>query len=612
MGLHFNNKKTMVYLAVNKPLKNTALFYSLMGSLLCLTNTAYASQAIKDDIGYTELTTLLGGSTPDGSGVVVSQVEATQPDHWLADGSNSQLTGKTITNRAGATPTGFSSHATTVARDFSGADSISSGINQINAYETFGWLTSDFVNAGSSAKPDVPLSRIGNHSWIGAFQDAGANSNTLRRVDWLIETDEFLQIAGTSNSAGGSNPVLISAAFNVLSVGKTTGSGQSTTAIDSLYVAGRAAPHVVTPYSTTSSGTALVTSLSALLIEEAHSNTSLSNGSKTNRAGDTLYHAEYAAVIKAIIMAGADRETNNTSITTDITDYRLAPANQTSNGLDTRYGAGQINALNSYMILTAGEQDSQEDGNGVILSSNGFDYDSGFGGSNGTNSTGTYSLGTIPAQSELKIALVWNLDVDGGGRFSFNDSAILHNLDLQLIDVTAGNVVVAQSNSAAENTEHIHYTLEAGHEYLIRVLNGGGSNFNWGYALAWQTTEIPSDLDNDGIPDESDPDIDGDGIDNDWEDLYGLDSFDPSDALLDNDNDGRNNLTEFTDNGNPLVADTGDANGDLQLNAQDLLLLQRHLNGAITFNSQDLSRADQNSDGVLDLADLLLLEKLLQ
>ncbi len=53
-------------------------------------------------------------------------------------------------------------------------------------------------------------------------------------------------------------------------------------------------------------------------------------------------------------------------------------------------------------------------------------------------------------------------------------------------------------------------------------------------------------------------DIDGDGMHNWWELLYGLDPADPSDAALDPDGDTLINLVEFQHLTNPLKADTDD------------------------------------------------------
>ena len=51
------------------------------------------------------------------------------------------------------------------------------------------------------------------------------------------------------------------------------------------------------------------------------------------------------------------------------------------------------------------------------------------------------------------------------------------------------------------------------------------------------------------------PDMDGDGLPDNWEIKYGLNPSDPSDALLDPDDDGYTNLEEYILNSNPLEAD---------------------------------------------------------
>ena len=57
-----------------------------------------------------------------------------------------------------------------------------------------------------------------------------------------------------------------------------------------------------------------------------------------------------------------------------------------------------------------------------------------------------------------------------------------------------------------------------------------------------------------GVP----TDMDGDGMPNWWELLYGLDPIDPSDAALDYDGDTLTNLVEFQHLTNPLKTDTDD------------------------------------------------------
>lgn len=63
------------------------------------------------------------------------------------------------------------------------------------------------------------------------------------------------------------------------------------------------------------------------------------------------------------------------------------------------------------------------------------------------------------------------------------------------------------------------------------------------------------DLDRDRLGDVCDPDDDNDGMDDSWEQTYGLDPANPVDAQLDNDNDGKTNLQEFLDGTNPNVVE---------------------------------------------------------
>jgi len=487
--------------------RNTIFFSCIL--LLC----SARAFAYKVDIGYTALATELGAGIPDGNGVPVSQTEADTdgvagpPYKYFPDITQSQFAGKIITNisNVGNTPSG---HATSVGGYLYSTNSMASGIVNVGVYEVNSWLQSDYLMFGSTSRPLSSASRIGNHSWIGNTGNLAYDSDILRRLDWVIDTDEFVQCVGTNNVVG-LNSKLLSAAYNVIAVGKTNGLHTTGSAqIDSTYVAGRTRTEIVAPLNSTSAATPVVAATAALLIELGHSNTALSDSYTTNRNGDIIYDAERSETIKAALLAGADRTTHNTTTSANITDYRLAPANQSGNGLDTRFGAGQVNVYNSYHIIAAGEQNSQQDDTAAIgnIAAHGFDYDAEFGGARSSNATASYYFSTGVNPQAIMASLAWNIDIAGGATF-FDGSAQFYDLDLALYDVTSGQTLLVSSTSINDNSENVWASLPAYRNYLLQVTaKAGQGSFVWDYALAWR---IEPDRDQDIVPDAQDncPDI---------------------------------------------------------------------------------------------------------
>jgi hypothetical protein len=460
------------------------------------------AQDYKNDIGYDDLVNRLGTSVPTGAGVTVVQVEAPAG----VDSSNlpiwSPVTGSTSSQFSGVTfnfitsPSGRSSstsgHGVNVGQLFYGNDAPASGIGTVRLGNAIDWLATDFLGLGTPALPSITDARVINHSWVGTLNDPVGDAEALRRLDWLVQRDNIINVAAVNN--GSSNRPLPGSAFNSIAVGVTSGNhprgSYDLSAVDPVYAAGRTRPDVVAPMNTASAAAPVVSSLAALLIETGHTGAeTLSHSSTTNRAGATIYNAERAATIKAAIMAGADRETHNTSTPSQITDYR---ANGTANGLDARYGAGQINASNSHQIIAAGEHaaGSVLCGSSVPICA-GFDYVENFGGSYGSATELNYSFTATADHNQLSASLVWNLDVDAVGSAG---GATLHNLGLSLYDATTGQQV-GSSVSLIDNTQNLWYSLVSGRRYRLTVSSLESAAFDGSYALAWNlskaTTPVP-------------------------------------------------------------------------------------------------------------------------
>ncbi len=494
--------------------------YRLSAPLLALAVVfllnAQSATAVYDNlIGYPELQAQLGGGIPTGSGIGVQHVEAPSSGNYAADPNNSDFSGKTFTNvtyNAGVTQKSLvpSNHARSVGYNFYGNTlSIAPGISSIDSYEANHWLgfsisgssatphASGFLNTLQSAAtlPKTTSARIANHSWIGEFTTSSVNSEVLRRLDFVVEQDDLLNVVGIQNGSSG-DLILLKSAFNEISVGVTEGDHvEATLGVDSTYTAGRVAPNVVAPgfnvpntVTTTSLATPMVSAVGALLLETAQDG-NLSNGLITNRTR-TINHAETSEVIKAVMMAGADRAVDN-AVGADLTDYLI----DTSNNLDLDYGAGQVNIFHSYNILAAGEHDSDQDlGGGFDIGSLGWDYDPNFGGQGLTNDRGSYFFTAASSDDVLHATLAWNISVTG---FTTSPSSTtLHDLNLVLVDVTNNQILSApgaSSLSTDQNTENIFFDgLVAGNRYEIRVEAASGQPlFDWDYGLAWRINQVP-------------------------------------------------------------------------------------------------------------------------
>ncbi len=441
-----------------------------------------------DLMGIPELEALLGAATPDGTGIKVQQIEALSGSNYMPipDQNPAYFSGKTISAMSGASPSN-SAHASLVARNFySNTFALASGITEADVFEATDWTGSGFLGSSISQTPQTTDARIANHSWISSDFSV---LDELQRFDYLVDEDDLIQVAGMSNTGPGTfNSAIWGSSYNAITVGLTNGNHYNGSGnVGGIYNGLREAPTLVTPgYATnntttfTSYAAPMVSSVSAMLLEVGQ-DVLLSNGSYTNRTR-TINHAEASEVIKAVLMAGADRYAVGPRADSD--DDLLDYAVNTPNNLDNRYGAGQMNVLNAYLTYTAGEQDSIQDGGGATVDAIGWDYDPSFGGSSGSNATATYTFSTMNfVDSRLYASLVWNLDVEDshGGSF-FVPTTTLHDLNL---DLKLGASTVESSNSTVDNTENLYEVLAPGEQYDLVVSKVGG-NFDFDYAIAWR------------------------------------------------------------------------------------------------------------------------------
>lgn len=437
----------------------------------------------KTDIGFTQLLEELGGAMPTGAQVKVAQAEASTSASakiYAPDTTLTEFSGKHFTF-PGTPSQGASPHATGVGGLFYGNSSMAAGVTDVASFEANEWLNSLYTVTGAATTASA---RIANHSWVGMGETSEATGSILRLVDRQVQRNEYIQVVGMPN--GRSVNPLLGDAYNVIAVGRTDGAhDRGSDAVDSLYVRGRTRPDLVAPQSTTSAATPLVSAAAALMVETGHAQAlSLSNGWTRISGVGTVYDAERSETVKAALMAGADRETANGSTFANVVNYRAA-GHQTANGLDDRFGAGQMNVYRSYKIIAGGEQDSAEDG-GQDIGASGFDYDPEFGGAAGSNDQATYAF-TAPADATLSASLAWNLGVANDGTLV----TTLHDLDLVLFDTTTQTTVTA-STSRVDNAENLWVRLFDGHRYEMRVTTPETTSFSWDFALAWHMGPDPA------------------------------------------------------------------------------------------------------------------------
>ena len=440
-------------------MRGLVLWWTTMSAVLLAPIGASASTL--DDIGFTTLQSSLGELLPSGDQSTVDQSEASvapQEDTpiYLANGSLDRFSQTQIVDQSGINSSAFSGHANSVASRIAGLhEGQLSNLSRIDGYEANHWLIEVLKRLTVSA-PQSGTGDFGNHSWVGTTSTVIDDVDILQRLDWLVADDDYFHAVGASAP---SNSILMAYAMNVVAV-KNTGAtiSMATLALDGVYQAGRPAVHLVAPAGTPSDATGVVSS-SVVLLTELFPSVPL-----------------VPELLKAILMTSAERVTDNVQ-EEQIINYGAEP---TQNGLDYRYGAGQLNVLNAYEILSTGTQNSSGSVTPV-----GYHLAQNYGAQNQVN---VYAFETGDKPDYFVASLVWNLNLNVPPA-AFVPNPILYNLDLALFDVSNGqSTLVAESTSEIDNTENLRVQLMPHRHYELRVSHSHPTNFSWPYALAWRLT----------------------------------------------------------------------------------------------------------------------------
>jgi hypothetical protein len=518
-------------------------------SLACAT-AAFATP-VGEEISYPDLLTRLGITVPDGSSVVVGQVESIEngtPGRYSPPPTHAEFTGVDILAQSG--PATASSHAREVALRFYGsASSIAPGVPTAYIYEVNGYVQNNSlrITTGLPPLPTIGGLKVMNHSWAG---DAPAlNNEILRRMDWVVDRDDVVMCIGVPN-AGMTDLALAANGYNGITVGLANGTHISSDSPSGVDVPGRMKPDVVVPGSLTSFVTPIVSSAAALLID----------GVRNDPANPALVNGERSEVIKAVILAGADRNaawTNNPPTSGPMRGSTMRP-------LDAVFGAGVVNVDIAHQILFAGEQ------NGTMgfpfdpnISSVGWDF---VGLGNGQ--TALYRFNLPVTAERASVAVTWHRHIAES-----TIAPITANIDVALVRLPpeggvqllvgdagvgifgAGNV---ESASDVDNVEMLVINDLAPGDYIVqlKMISGDTTGGPWDVAMAWnvELADTPPNL----CPTDCAPD-NGDGT-------YGNGDVNIDDIVA--------VINSFGDTGGPCdnAPDNGDGTfGNGEVNIDDLV-----------------------------------------
>lgn len=408
--------------------------------------------------------------TLNGTGVPVAQAEAGAPSWEVNPAAVSQPASLFSYSCSNGTvnvfPNSFgseSSHADAVASFFYGAFSgVSPGVAQVMNYEA-----NYFINQVIASRQSVPV-RIVNQSFAYTALPVTLQQSVDSAYDDVAAQQNVLFVSGAGNSGTISVP---GTAYNSIAVGAYGGASAVGPTVDN----GRSKPDLTAPGVLTSFSTPLVAGAAAVLLQAA-----------TREAGGagTATMASDIRTLKALLLNGAVKPA-------DWTHSASAP-------LDTRYGAGILNLLNSWHQLTAGRVAWIESGQvthdgehppgsaaGNVPSLTGWDLNSLASTVNKDGVNHYYFSASAAGGAPLTFTatLTWNRQA--------NQNSI-DDLDLFLVN-TLDHSLLGASTSRVDNVEHLFVLRLAPGRYDLQVLKRGGSRVSLTetYALAFEGFAVP-------------------------------------------------------------------------------------------------------------------------
>lgn len=397
-----------------------------------------------------------------GQTVVVQQVEAFENVTQYApvdfNGMSSTMAaaypGVTF-NAQGGTSNTLGTHATNVANNFYGSGTVA----QPFVVSVFNQSANNFIadlNVFGVLGPGQTLPvgigngiRVTNHSYVAGFNNAIADENAIRRIDYVVNNENLVFVAGAVVGGAFANRNLPWSSRNSLAVRGDI--GQPFDPLSQTIVAGKRRADVWFDDSS-SNATGRVSGFATALMSQA---TTLGLPNATNNQ-----------VVRSLIMTGA----NKLAVPTTTGPW----TRDTPNNLSVGLGAGKANYAESLSVLQGGERTLQTVTGGMtpnVVTNNpkGFAF--------GTSTVGQQAI-VIDAPNgitELTASLNWNVTQQtSGGTIDTSDTGrIFANLSLDLRTATfnggqftIGGAALPQtglsSNANLDNVEHLYFNGTGG------------------------------------------------------------------------------------------------------------------------------------------------------